>query len=339
MFPRTGLRIYIRRGLEMLEVLCPLTDQLAGFLNLGQMGRELLSKVLTSTRPAQFQESLERAGVNLNFAPQEAEVESSPQDNPENWPPQDDDGSESIVNMLGRLQLEETQAPRLPQHTLERQSAPSLSSLHSPPRSPPSAFQNRSEPVIFHSEDSSPASSSAGWTPRYPSPRTGIVPRSPSSRLTPTPSRPGVVSLGERLSSVSLIDPTPQTSRPDATPEQGSESNPTTSFPLAPPSTTLFGSEALSSSVFNFTPVSLETQSSSINLNVPPQSTSRSAGAQYTSLPYGSRSVLSHTGSSGVTEAGEADSPHEIGFQGEHLVSPMPFAAPLGLLLMWTQAL
>lgn len=71
------LQINIRQDLGITDIIVPLTERFSEYLHLGDTHRELLSKVLTTEKVDQFTERLERAGVQVTqtmVAENEAEV-------------------------------------------------------------------------------------------------------------------------------------------------------------------------------------------------------------------------------------------------------------------------
>jgi hypothetical protein len=60
------LHVKIRRDLEIMDIIIPLSERFAERFDLGDAHRELLVKVLTTEKVEQFIEGLERAGIKTN---------------------------------------------------------------------------------------------------------------------------------------------------------------------------------------------------------------------------------------------------------------------------------
>ena len=58
--------VKIRRDLEIMDIIVPLSERFAEHFDLGDANRELLVKVLTTEKVEQFIEGLERAGIKTN---------------------------------------------------------------------------------------------------------------------------------------------------------------------------------------------------------------------------------------------------------------------------------
>jgi hypothetical protein len=302
----TGLCIYRQRGLDVLDFLVPLTEEFGEFLGLGQSNRELLSKVLTTEKSEQYLESLERAGISGIFDSENMEMEplSETSFHEETSTNCNADGStdEGVEAMFGRLQIGETQvlAIQEPNHGHPISSP----RLNLPPSPAPSLEDNVS-----------PSFSKERRTPR-PTPHGRSMASRSSGTWTPVPDRVEAENLAERMSRASIVDTTPEGGKLHATLGHNSQQNSTAST-FTPSS----GSGAFPSSELE--PVSLRDQWDAKICGGFANLGSLSPSSRNLLRASGSRRA-SHGGFSVVSETGEGDTPHEIGFQGEYLVSIIP---------------
>ena len=98
------LHVNIRQNLEMTEIIVPLSERFAEYLNLGDASRELLSKVLTTEKVDQFIEALERAGVKVAATAVEDETKDSNDGGSGDTLPGLTNG-EDLESTFGQLQL------------------------------------------------------------------------------------------------------------------------------------------------------------------------------------------------------------------------------------------
>lgn len=94
----------------MQDVFVPLIEQFVEYLDLGDTGSALLSKVLATEKTEQYLESLERAGISPIFTSKAAEAQLSPGINSVDFGASDKGVDESLKSLFGRLQLGDTQA-------------------------------------------------------------------------------------------------------------------------------------------------------------------------------------------------------------------------------------
>jgi hypothetical protein len=320
----TGLYIYRQRGLEVLDFLVPLTEEFGEFLGLGQSSRELLSKVITTEKSEQYLESLERAGISGIFDSENMEMEPLSETifHGETSTNYNADGStdEDVEAISGRLQIGETQVLAIQEPNPGHPSSSPRLNLPPSPRAATVVLQKRDESAASLEDNFSPSFSKERRTPRPTSHGRSMASRS-SGTWTPVPDRAEAENLVERMSHASIVDTTPEGGKLHATLGQGSQQNSTAST-----FTAFSGSGAFPSSKLE--PVSLRDQwdakicggfANLGSLSPPSRNLLRASGSRR----------ASHGGFSVVSETGEGDTPHEIGFQGEYLVSIIPLTNSL----------
>jgi hypothetical protein len=99
------LHVKIRRDLEIMDIIVPLSERFAERFDLGDANRELLTKVLTTEKVEQFIEGLERAGIKTNPTAVVEVVTEDGLDEDSDDDTLDEDPSDSLGLAFKKLQI------------------------------------------------------------------------------------------------------------------------------------------------------------------------------------------------------------------------------------------
>ncbi|KIW94340.1 uncharacterized protein Z519_05656 [Cladophialophora bantiana CBS 173.52] len=332
----TKLHVKIRQGLEITDIIVPLAERFAERFDLGDTSRELLANVLTMTRVEQVIEGLERAGVSISPTAI-AEVATGPEPDEDS----DDailaeDPTESLGLTFRQLQISEVEEDRVSETEFRELQQQRLSPT-------PSAQSRRRR---------SDAGISSPISLRRSSAHTSIsgVQSIAITATGPAATTETIAPLVERLSNAKLSDATHDVfhhrsttstpSRPESSESQIPDFGGGTSFQFTfnPPASqhlvkntdvgarnqTGTNESAISRIIVDssqdFQSDSDALYSSSDHTHgqlVTPTRTIQRVGGHLSS---GRSGRINYGGNSFIAQETLADTPHEIGFAGEHLV-------------------